>query len=413
MTGLRFGPRTRFVVSTVCTMALGVVAAGCSATDSPSTASVTNVLAPEKVTAGSTVDVVIEGIGPGDIQVDAIDAFSVTTFAATMSDGRATVTLPTALTSTSGLLTFVGRGIDEAGQANSVVATTMIVAAEEATAVDIHAGPRTIIADGMDQTMVVAIAADAFGNPLPDGEKLVISLVEAAQPGQDITATVEHGIVAELIAADTAAGKVEVFATADSGASSRRVGFDEVPGVASSVRAALTGSPALVADGRALVEISTSAITDRFGNLLPDGHLVQLRSDGPDGVGVATATTIDGIGRFWLIAPARPGPLSIAVSVDGITSETTELTFAAAVSSIPVDLVRDDSDRAVVEVGPVLDDLGAVVTDGTPVAAMAGDRVDRIEVPLVDGRAEIDIGLLDPRAEIDIEVLGVIRTVTQ
>ncbi len=107
----------------------------------------------------------------------------------------------------------------------------MIVPAAAAAEVDIHAGPRTIIADGEDQTMVTAIAADAFGNPLPDGEAVVISLVDESGPGRDVTAAVEHGIVARLIASDTSAGSVEVFATADSGVSSRRVGFEEVPGV--------------------------------------------------------------------------------------------------------------------------------------------------------------------------------------
>jgi hypothetical protein len=412
VTGLRFRQRSRFVVSIAFTIALGVGAVGCSGSDNQPSASVTNVLAPDEVTAGSTLEVVVEGVGPGDVELDVVDAFAVTTFAATMRDGRATVTLPPALTSTSGLVTFVGRGIDDGGRADSVVATTMIVPAAAAAAVDIHAGPRTIIADGVDQTMVTAIAADAFGNPLPDGETLVISLIEASEPGLDVTAAVDHGIVARLIAADTSAGRVEVFATADNGISSRRVGFEEVPGVASSVEAALTGSPALIADGRALVEISTSVITDRFGNPLPDGHLVQLQSDGPNGVGVATATTIDGIARFRLLAPSRPGTVSIAVTVDGITGETTELTFAAAVSSIPVDIVRDDSGGAVVEVGPVLDDLGAVVTDGTPVTAIVRDRIDPIELPLLDGVAEIDIGMLDPGTEIDIEVLGVTRTVT-
>ena len=169
----------------------------------------------------------------------------------------------------------------------------------------------------------------------------------------------------------------------------------------------------LSADGRALLEISTSVIADRFGNRLPDGHLVQLQSDGPKGVGVATASTIDGIARFRLLAPSRPGTVSIAVAVDGITGETAELTFTAAVSSIPIDIVRDDSTGAVVQVGPVLDELGAVVTDGTPVTATIGDLVDPIEVPLLNGVAEIDVGTLDLDTEIVIEVLGVTRAVTR
>lgn len=409
---MRLRQRSRFVVSIAFTVALGVGAVGCSGPDNQPSASVTNVLAPDEVTAGSTIEIVIEGSGPGDVELDVIDAFAVTTFAATMRDGRATVTLPSVLTTTSGLVTFVGRGTDEGGRTASAVARTMIVPNVAAAEVDIHVGPRTIIADGADQTMVTAIAADSFGNPVPDGNAVIISLVEESGPGPEVTAAVDHGVVAQLIAADTSAGTVEVFATAASAVSSRRVRFDEVPGVASSVEAVLTGSPTLVADGRALVDVSTSVITDRFGNRLPDGHLVQLRSDGPNGVGVATATTIDGIARFRMLAPSRPGTVSIAVIVDGVTGETTELTFAAAVSSIPVDIVRDDSGGVVVQVGPVLDELGAVVTAGTPVRATIGDPVRAIEVPLFDGVAEINLGTVDLDTRIVIEVLGVTRTVT-
>lgn len=412
MTGLRFRRRTRFVVSIACTAVLGLGAVGCSGSDSQPSASVTNVLAPDEVTAGSTIEIVIEGSGPGDIELDVIDAYAVTTFAATMSNGRATVTLPSALTSTSGLVTFVGRGIGEASGSQRLAATTMIVPAATATEVDIHAGPRTIIADGEDQTMVTAIAADALGNPLTDGAAVVISLLDRTGRARDVTATIEHGVAARLIASDTSAGSVGVFATTDTGVSSRRVGYEEVPGMAANVQVVLAEPHSDVADGRALVEISTSVITDRFGNRLPDGHLVQLQSDGPDGVGVATATTIDGIARFQLLAPSRPGTVSISATVDGITGGTTELTFDAAISSIPVEVGRGNSDGVLVEVGPVLDDLGAVVTNGTPVTATIGTRIDPIEVPLLNGVAVIDAGPLVPGTEIIIEVLGVTRTVS-
>ena len=413
MTRLSLGRVSRFVVSLGAAIALGAVAAGCSDPEPGPSATVTDVLAPDEVTAGSTIEVVIEGEGEGDVALDVIDAFAVTTFTAELSDGRATVTLPATLASTSGLVTFVGRGVQH-GSKDGVVTATMIVPDVAATAVDISVGPRTVIADGVDQTMVVAIANDAFGNPLLDGEQLVISLVEESGPGAEVTATIDHGLVGKLIEADTLAGGVEVFATATSGASSRRVGFDEVPGAASSVEAVVTGDPTLVADGRSLVEISTSVISDRFGNQLSDGHLVQLQSDGPNGVGVATASTIDGIARFRMLAPSRPGIVEIAVAVDGVVGDTSELVFEPAISSIPVELDRNESGRVVVRIGPVLDNLGATVTDGTPVTATIEGSNDSTEVPLRNGRAEITLDATGTATDIDVvvEVLGVETTVT-
>ncbi len=167
----------------------------------------------------------------------------------------------------------------------------------------------------------------------------------------------------------------------------------------------------LVADGRQLIDVSTSVITDRFGNRLPDGHLVQLRTDGPDGLGIATSTTIDGVARFRLLAPSRPGVVSIAATVGQVTSEPIDLDFGAAVSVIPADVERNADGSGVVSVGPVLDELGAVVADGTPVIVAISGSDEAIEVPLRNGRVTVEVARLGD--VVDVEVLGVIRTVTE
>jgi hypothetical protein len=394
-------------------MAIAIVlgGVGCSGSETAPRAAVTAVIAPGQVVAGSAIEVVVEGEGSGSVELDVVDAYAVTTYVAAMSDGSATVELPPELTSTSGVIEFIARGATNDGVVATSTATTQVVPDSAAASIDVHAGPRTIIADGNDTTMVATIPSDAFGNPLPDGHAVIITLVDDAGRVVDVDADIEHGVAAELISSGTSAGTVEVFAT-DGSVSSRRVEYDEVPGAASAVSTVLTGdSSTLVADGRQLIEVSTSTIVDRFGNRLLDGHLVQLRTDGPGGVGLATATTIDGIARFRVPAPSRPGTVTLAAMVDGTVGEPMILTFAPAVSAIPAVVRIDDTGSSIVDVGPVLDALGAVVSDGTPVT-VSTDGAESIDLPLRGGMASIDVGVLDVGTAVDIEVLGVMRTVT-
>ncbi len=205
--------RSRRVGAVAVAMVLSLCIA-CSRSEVVPSASVTTLITPEIVAAGSVIEVVIEGTGPGDVELDVIDGFAVTTYVAPLNDGRATISLPLSLGSTSGAVTFRARGV--AGN-DSISATTEILPRAEATAVDIQAGPRTIVADGADLTMVTAIAADEFGNPLADGATVTIGVVSGSDDALDVEARVDHGVASRLISSDTSAGTVEVFATADGG----------------------------------------------------------------------------------------------------------------------------------------------------------------------------------------------------
>ena len=103
--------------------------------------------------------------------------------------------------------------------------------------------------------------------------------------------------------------------------------------------------------------------------------------------------------------------MTLTVSVDGTTGEPVTVEYEAAVSSIPAALVAN-GDRTVLEVGPVLDQLGAVVSDGIPVTVSVDGRPTPIEVPLRGGSASIDLGVIDTTATVEVDVLGVLETVT-
>jgi hypothetical protein len=125
---------------------------------------------------------------------------------------------------------------------------------------------------------------------------------------------------------------------------------------------------------------------------------VRVQAVGPDGLGQLTARTIDGVARFDLVAPSRPGVVTLTAAVDGLTGLPTELTYAAAISELPIAVSRE-GDVVSVAVGPIRDAAGAVVVDGTvAVATITGVAPD------ADVRTAVDIQLLDGRGIANFDV---------
>lgn len=380
--------------------------AACGAGDSAASAAVERIEVPETISAGDHLGVVVTGAGDGPVELDVIDAFATSTFELSLVDGAVAFDVPEQLTTLSGGVQFRARGAD----ASAASASTKILPAGDATRIDVHVGPRSVVADGADQTMGVAIAADLFGNPVAEDSPIEFTTVDAdGTIAVAARVAVENGLAVHLLSTDTVAGSVDVFATAESSVASQRVGYDEVPGLAADV--ALTppaAEAAWLADGRTVHEVRTEPIADGFGNLLPDGHLVRLAVEGPDGSGRLTAKTIGGIARFDVVAPARPGAITLVLSVDGAVSDLLELEALAAISRMPVS-VSSDGGTFDVRVGPVLDAAGAVVVDGTAVSANLDD--ERVDSLLFGGVATIsldDSGGASGSA-LAVEVLGVIE----
>lgn len=401
----------RYIGALALSAALG---AACSSDKEPKTTVALSVVAPREVVAGTPVVVVVESDGAGELRLDVIDAFATTTLTTTRSgdpgEQAMSFEIPEALTRSGGITTF--RAVGAIGE--DVSASTVIMPAAPADPLDVLVGPRTVVADGADETMAIGFVTDRFGNPLLDGSSVQLTLFEEQGAVTVLESTIEGGLAARVIGSGTVAQRVEVFASVEDGAlASRRVDFAEVPGPASVVDVESPDEDdrlsALVADGRSVVAIATGQIDDQYGNRLPDGHLVRLHTTGPDGIGQLTARTIDGIARFELVAPRVPGVVRASASVDGAASDPIDVAFAPAVSEIPVEAAWDD-DVLTITVGPVLDHVGAVMVDGTAaVVDVSGIGADRVFLELIDGRASVAfesnerVGV----GRIAVEVLGV------
>ena len=401
--------RRRITSSVVAMLAIG---AGCTDDEIAAPVAVaTAIEAPVELSAGLPFEVVIEASGGDTVVLEVSDAYVTTSHTAVVIEGRAVFELPQALTTLIGHVDLAADGVS-----GPLTASTEIVPRAAVDPIDVVVGPRTIVADGADQTMAVAFLADRFGNPLSDGTGTTFTRRGERGDGTDFDVELDHGLAATLITAGVDAERVDVVVRVagdvgrDLTVVSRRVDYRQVPGRAAAVTIDVSDADIerFVADGRSVIDVSTGVIVDVFGNQLPDGHIVRLEVNEVVGFGQLTSTTIDGIARFLLQTPNEPGPVSLVARVDDVVSDEFVVSASPAVSEIPTS-VSQRSDRTIVQLGPVLDHDGAIVADGTVATVQLDD--DERRVQLAAGRAVAEFEGGEVSDSVSVTVLGVSITV--
>ncbi len=230
-------------------------------------------------------------------------------------------------------------------------------------------GPRSVIADGEHQTMVLAVPFDSYGNPVADGTPVEFRILHPGGQLETHTISTTHLLAWAWVTSSTSAGRAVVTASAE-GAHGPDASYTEIPGWPApfGLLAAADGVPA---DGRQLVTLRTEVIRDRFGNPMVDGTLVTLSVDTPDGATrLIPAYTIDGAAEAQLQAPDTPGDVVVRATLYGVESRPLTITFAPgpAVGSFPVGVqVNTREGVLTLTAGPLLGPLGQFVPDGTPV----------------------------------------------
>lgn len=368
------------------------------------------VAAPTPITleAASTVDAgapwlvtIVDPPSGAAIEADVITVWGARRLP-TSAAGTRTITVPGELTRRSGRLTVLVRS----GSGVGTIAAD-VVPGEAVDGVTPLAGPRSIVADTEDWTMVTMFPRDRFGNSVVDGTPVAIFVRRPDGDVEQVTSEVQALYAAARVFSQTLAGRTALRVGAGSGrAVGQEVEVLEVPGPPTEVAIEPILLP-LRADGRMLVTVRTGVLADQYDNVLLDGTLAVIRLDGPDGLGTLRATTIDGRVEFIVEAPAEPGELSVVVDVGGVVSEPARLDFLADVSALPVRVTRL-VDAVRVDVGDVLTTLGGFVPDGTAVSVRtpAGTTAGTLR----DGAATLTVNAA-PGERLEIEVLGVITDV--
>ena len=366
------------------------------------------VVAPESVDAGDEFVVEVTDIVHGEVVEVWVDGgYGGRLFSGEVDNGIARVLIEPAQGPESGTLVVHAVAQDAVG--------STVVEMVPGTAVDpldLYLGPRTVIADGRDFSMIVAVPKDSFGNPVIDGTVVDYTVTRDDGSGPGASEPTSGLLSYHRIFSRTVATRTRVAATVGSANGPER-SFLEVAGIPSRFDLGLVDAAPL-ADGHSLARIRTGELVDEFGNQLPDGSLVYLDAAGVTGVRRLRSVAIEGQAEFVFEAPAEPGEATFIATASGIASTPLEVSFPSAVAELPakatlVVVEGADGPRNAVElrIGRVVSSRDSYVPDGTLVRVETADEV--YEAPIEFGAATVTVSEISGVAE--VSVLGTVITI--
>lgn len=237
-------------------------------------------------------------------------------------------------------------------------------------------GPRSIVADGQDWTMLVATPRDRYTNPVAEGTEVEIAVQHpgASQP-RVLKPIVRHLLAWQRITSRTTAGKMFIGTRSGDAFSPERMVL-EVPGLP--VPFALTTDfPQYEADGRRLVRIDSEEIKDKYGNVLLDGTALLLLVE-IDGKLVRSIPTniVDGRIYATLKAPKHEESMIVKGWIAGVESEPLQVDFEQGLAVRPINVqVIQSKDSIEIIAGPILGPLNQYIPDGSEVRFVLTDEM--------------------------------------
>ncbi len=356
--------------------AFGLLLVGCaairtnSAATSPQLGSLTGTLtltAPETANVGAAVPVTVGPIAAPagtTVALTAVGSYGTYFFQTSLENNLARFVLPPNLTGASGVVTLV----TTAGEARGEGKLTLLPGPPVEPLVPL-VGPDSIVANGIDSSMVVVVPFDSLGNPVAEGTPISVRSLHPGDRREEQRISVRNLLAWTRIRSGTRAGQTTIAVQADT-AYGPEATVREVAGWPVPFR--LSAKPrSLPANGQDLITLRTNVIRDRFGNVMPDGTLVTFIVEVPGNtLDHIPAYTIGGQAEAPVQAPLQPGIATVRALVYNVESESLDITFTAgpAVGTFPVVATVDAENGAVrVTAGPLLAQLGQYVPDGTPV----------------------------------------------
>ena len=240
----------------------------------------------------------------------------------------------------------------------------------EAEIMETYLGPTRIFAHPNDQSMVVALPQDHFGNPLPDGS-FVSMTTQNRYHSQTKMIPTRAGFAYSYISGSTSVGSL-FLGLQYKNQTSKELTVDVLPfrAVDFQIQAHQKHS---YADGNQIISFSTSDIRDDFGNTVTDGTLVQFLVKTDSGKTLQTnGQTINGRATGQLLHPAKPETWTVRGQINGVVqSPPIEIRFESTITKFQIAL-SPKSDSVIV--GPILSYMGQLIPDGTRVEWCIKDK---------------------------------------
>lgn len=362
------------------------------------------VLGPTSSPAGKTIEITVSAEVPDrtPVQLGVFGSLESTLLRGVIIDQKTSFLLESSLADHAGRLEVVAQ-VGNTRSSHSV----QIVPGPAVEPIVPLVGPRTIIANTEDETMVVVSPTDQWGNPVADNTVVTTTVDRPDGTREQTDHQTRDRVAAIRLLSGSTAGRTRIASQVDGAAGPVNV-VDEVAGVPAPFSITIDDQGRL-ADGFSLHRVSTDELVDVFGNRLPDGVASVFVVDTQRGRSFIETTVQGGVATASIQAPEKAGQVTITARVSGRASVPAEIEFLSAVSTFPVKtMFKDDELR--VSVGPVVLSSGGYPADGTLV--MITDPASGAflgETALRTGRASatLDTTLSD----IEVELLGaIVRT---
>lgn len=343
---------------------------------------------PSSTIAGEAVTVLINAdvLDDTDVYLIVVGSYGVLTLHDSFLNGTAHIALPSTITNYTGAVTLTAH----VGTVQSM-AQMMILPGPAVDPVVPLVGARSIVADGQDWSMTVAIPHDVFGNPITEHTPVDVHVYRPDGEQKSFSTHIRHLLAWQRITSRTHAGRTSIAVTTQQ-AHGPESHLLEVAGLPVNFRL-MADPPTLPADGQQLLSLRTEPLHDRFGNPLPDGTLVTFVVEMPGGEPRRIPTyTIDSVAEAPLQAPELSGNAMVYAVAAGVVSESLTISFTdgLAVGDFVVNATVL-SETVVLETGSLLGTLQQHIPDGSQVDfVIVGDaNQQRLSTVSEEGKAEI------------------------
>lgn len=255
------------------------------------------------------------------------------------------------------------------------------------TKIENYLGPRTILTGKQNFTMMVVVPTDGFDNPKEDNTAVIIK----DQFQEDITS--EQKNTANFIAwkniySRVKAGKMLVSSQCEQ-TTTKEIETDIYPSIATNFSITYERNHDF-ADGNQITKLTTSKITDQFGNLVSDGTLVAFYITTVTNMVLKTyAATINGIAIGQILHPDHGDTYNIKAFVTGMAeSQPIKISYQPLIKSFPYTFSKKNRE---ITVGPLKSFMNQIVPNGIKVVLEIyhnNQLVETLQLDSYDGLAK-------------------------
>ncbi len=229
--------------------------------------------------------------------------------------------------------------------------------------VENYLGPRSIIANNRDYTMLVSIPVDSLDNLLPDGTNVLMQHQFKGTINKEVH-KVTAGFTWQRINSPLTTGRLITGSTL-SNISSTELVADVFPDIARPFKI-YEDSNHNYADANEIISIKTDQIKDPNGNVMSDGTIVTFfMTDNFNQRWTTTASTVNGYAFAKALHPEKPSTWTVRGVITGmVESPEIDINF----KSILKEIIIQKQERNTIIIGPLTSYLGQTVPDGIQVS---------------------------------------------